>query len=257
MKRLEAAGLRAPGIAHGFFGRDGGVSSGIYGSLNCGPGSRDDPQAVAENRRRVAVALAPDIRLASLSQIHSAIVHVLTRDSTESVRPEGDAMVTRSPGLALGILTADCAPVLLAEPETGVIGAAHAGWKGALAGVLEATVAAMEAVGARRRHIVAAIGPAISQAHYEVGGEMRGRILADEAAARFFVPGARAGHYRFDLEAYAAWRLGRAGIESIERLRLCTYPEPNGFFSYRRATHRGETDYGRQVSVIALPASFC
>jgi YfiH family protein len=253
MIRHAAASLNLPGVAHGFFGRSGGVSTGLYDSLNCGPGSKDAPAAVTENRRLVAEALGA--RLVSLAQIHSAIVHAL--DGTSPGGMEGDAMVTRSPGLALGILTADCAPVLLAEPETGVIGAAHAGWKGALAGVLEATVAAMEAVGARRRHIVAAIGPAISQAHYEVGGEMRGRILADEAAARFFVPGARAGHYRFDLEAYAAWRLGRAGIESIERLRLCTYPEPNGFFSYRRATHRGETDYGRQVSVIALPASFC
>jgi len=177
MKRLTAEGLNAPGIAHGFFGREGGVSIGLYESLNCGPGSSDDAKAVAENRHRIVTTLAPDMgdgaRLVSLSQIHSAIVHTLP---AWEERREGDAMVTATPGLALGILTADCAPVLLADPKAKVIGAAHAGWKGALGGVLEATLDAMEKLGALRDRINAAIGPCISQPNYEVGWEFRDRF---------------------------------------------------------------------------------
>jgi polyphenol oxidase len=255
MKRLMAPGLNTPAIAHGFFGREGGVSTGLYQSLNCGPGSKDDAQAVAENRRLALAALAPTgARLVSLSQIHSAIVHILPQqDPGAAPRPEGDAMVTATPGLALGILTADCAPVLLADPLAKVIGAAHSGWKGALGkdgvGILEAALDAMEKLGAVRGRIRAAIGPCISQGNYEVGGEFRDRFLEQ---GRFFVPSGKEGHYRFDLAGYAASRLTAAGIESVERLGVCTYPPENGFFSFRRTTHAGEPDYGRHISVIML-----
>jgi YfiH family protein len=252
----RAANLSAlPGIAHGFFGREGGVSDGVYASLNCGPGSKDDPKRVAENRHRVMAALAPETKptaeLITLAQIHSAKVHVVGQ-SWEG-RPEGDGMVTTLPGLALGIQTADCAPVLFADAEAGAIGAAHAGWKGALGGLLEAVIAAMERLGARRGRIAAAIGPAISQANYEVGGEFRDRFLkADPAHTVFFIPSAKAGHFRFDLPAYVEGRLAGAGIGDIADLGLCTYPPENGFFSFRRTTHRGEADYGRQISAIVL-----
>jgi polyphenol oxidase len=251
MNRLEAQGLKAPGIAHGFFGNAGGVSAGFYASLNCGPGSKDDPAAVAQNRGRAVGALAPDAQLATLSQIHSAIVHVLP--SWEGAT-EGDAMVTRTPGLALGILTADCAPVLLADARAGVIGAAHAGWKGAIGGVLEATVAAMEKLGARKEHIRAAIGPCISQANYEVGFDFRDRFLEDGGLRmrRFFVPSDKESHYRFDLEGYAAHRLEKAAIGGVEKMGVCTYPAESGYFSFRRTTHRGGPDYGRQISAIVL-----
>jgi YfiH family protein len=248
--------LNAPGIAHGFFGREGGVSHGIYASLNCGPGSKDDPEVVAENRRRVADALAPEVRLISLSQVHSPIIHTLTPWSTEDgKRLEGDGLVTATPGLGLGILTADCAPVLFADAQAGVIGAAHAGWKGALGGVLEATLEAMEKLGAVRMRINAAIGPSISQQNYEVGADFRDRFL--EAGAkdeRFFVPSDREGHFRFDLPGYVVHRLTQAGTGSVETLGICTYPAENGFFSFRRTTHAGEPDYGRQISAIVLTA---
>jgi YfiH family protein len=251
MKRLQAANLSAPGIAHGFFGREGGVSTGIYDSLNCGPGSKDDSAAVAENRQRVAQALGTQ-SLVSLSQIHSDVVHVVP--GWDGGRPEGDGMVTKTPGIALGILTADCAPVLFADAKAGVIGAAHAGWKGAIGGVLEATVAAMEKLGADKSRIQAAIGPCISQASYEVGFEFRDKFL--EAGGlrmrKFFVPSDKESHYRFDLEGYAAHRLEQAGIGGIEKLGVCTYPAENGYFSYRRTTHRGEPDYGREISAIVL-----
>jgi polyphenol oxidase len=256
MKRLEAQGLNGARIAHGFFGRDGGISQGIYASLNCGPGSKDDAAAVAENRRRVADALAPEVRLISLSQVHSPIIHTLpARGPDDGKRLEGDGMVTATPGLGLGILTADCAPVLFADAEAGVIGAAHAGWKGALGGVLEATLEAMEKLGALRMRINAAIGPSISQRNYEVGADFRDRFL--EAGAkdeRFFMPSDREGHFRFDLPGYAAHRLTQAGTGSVETLGICTYPAENGFFSFRRTTHAGEPDYGRQISAIALTA---
>lgn len=255
IQRLTAQTLGVPGIAHGFFQREGGVSDGIYASLNCGPGSRDLPERVEENRRRAAAALGEGIELVTLYQIHSAIVRPVPLAGDMR---EGDAMVTATPGLALGILTADCAPVLFVEPHARVIGAAHAGWKGALGtreggGILENTVAAMEALGARRENIRAAIGPAITQDNYEVGWEFRDRFLEPGLRnRRFFAPSDREGHYRFDLKGYAAHRLEQAGIAGVEMLPACTYPPDNGFFSFRRTTHKGEPDYGRQVSAIAL-----
>jgi YfiH family protein len=254
MKRLEAEALKLPGIAHGFFAAEGGVSDGLYASLNCGPGSKDVPDNVAENRRRVAGALGAS-SLVSLSQIHSATVHILPGLDD---RPEGDAMVTATPGLALGILTADCAPVLLADPAARVIGAAHAGWKGAHGlgsggGVLEAAIEAMEKLGAARARIVAAIGPCISQQSYQVGWEFRDKFLELGLRNRkFFTASDKEGHYHFDLEGYAAHRLTAAGVGAVEKLGVCTYPPENGFFSFRRTTHAGEPDYGRQVSAIVL-----
>jgi YfiH family protein len=241
----RAANLDLPGIVHGFFGRDGGVSDGLYQSLNCGPGSRDRPEAVAENRARASRAIRPGAHLVTLSQVHSPTVHVVGPDW--SGRREGDGLVTAMPGYALGILTADCAPVLFADSQARVIGAAHAGWKGALGGVLEATLVAMESLGARRGGVRAAIGPCISQDNYEVGPEFPAKV-GDQA---FFRSGAN-GHFQFDLEGFVAHRLARAGIGDIARLGLCTYPQENGFFSFRRTTHRGEADYGRQISVISL-----
>ena len=251
MKQLQSPNLTRPGIAHGFFGREGGVSGGLYASLNCGPGSRDDATAVTENRRRIADALSPGTALISLSQVHSPIVHTL--NSAPAQRLEGDAMVTATPGLGLGILTADCAPVLLADGEARVIGAAHAGWKGALGGVLEATLEAMERLGADRNRIAAAIGPCISQANYEVGWDFRDRFLELGLRQRkFFIPSDKEGHYRFDLEDYAASRLTAAGVTSVQKMGVCTYPAENGFFSFRRTTHAGEPDYGREISAILL-----
>ena len=249
----RAANLaRLPGIAHGFFGRDGGVSDGVYASLNCGPGSRDDPAKVKENRARATAALAPNAKLVTLAQIHSAKVHSVDRDWDTTHHPEGDGMATSVPGLMLGIQAADCAPVLFADAEAGVIGAAHAGWKGAFSGVLEAVIAAMEKLGARRASIAAAIGPSICKDNYEVGGEFRDHFLAqDPANAGFFT--ARDGRFRFGLPAYVLDRLARAGIADAADLRLCTYPPENRFFSFRRTTHRGEGDYGRQISAIILP----
>ena len=257
MTRRESETLKAPGIAHGFFGREGGVSTGIYESRNCGPGSNDAPEAVAENRRRIAAALIPGgepPQLVSLSQVHSPIVHTLPAWGSETgKRLEGDAMVTATPGLALGILTADCAPVLLADPRAKVIGAAHAGWKGALGGVLEATLEAMEKLGAQRMRIQAVIGPSISQDAYEVGWDFRDRFLKlGLRNRRFFVPSDKEGHYRFDLPGYAAHRLTAAGAGSVKSLGVCTYPPENGYFSFRRTTHAGEPDYGRQISAIVL-----
>ena len=247
----RAANLELPGIAHGFFSSRGGVSDGIYASLNCGPGSKDAPDLVAENRALVTAALAPQGRLVTLAQIHSPTIHVVGTDWSGPM--EGDGMATATPGLILGIQTADCAPVLLADAKARVIGAAHAGWKGALGGVLEGVVAAMEGLGARRGDIAAAIGPCISQDNYEVGWEMRDKFLGMGLRNRtFFVPSGKEGHYRFDLEGYVASRLGQAGIGNIVRLGLCTYPPENGFFSFRRTTHRGEPDYGREISAIVL-----
>jgi YfiH family protein len=253
MKRLEAGNLAAlSGIAHGFFGRAGGVSAGLYDSLNCGPGSKDERAAVLENRRRVAERLTPGARLVSLAQIHSPFVHVVGPDWDTARHPEGDGLVTATPGMALGILTADCGPVLFADAGAGVIGAAHAGWKGALGGVLEATVAAMESLGANKDRIVAAIGPCISAANYEVGEDFRARFLdADAAHAGFFHPG-KPGHYHFNLEGYVAARLAALSLQSVEPLGVCTYPAENGFFSFRRTTHAGEPDYGREISAILL-----
>jgi YfiH family protein len=246
--------LRSPAlgdVTHGFFGRQGGVSTGVYGSLNCGPGSGDDKAHVAENRRRVRAALCA-AALNTLYQIHSSTVVTVTEPWEQG--PQGDAMVTATPGIALGILTADCAPVLFADAQAKVIGAAHAGWKGAIGGVLANTVAAMEALGAHRANIVAAVGPCISQANYEVGPEFEARFTAEDTRnAQYFVPSDRAAHLRFDLEGFVANRLRAAGVDRIERLAACTYARPADFFSFRRATHRGETDYGREISAIVLP----
>lgn len=240
-----------PGVAHGFFGRAGGVSEGIYASLNCGPGSRDNPDHVAENRRRVRMALGAQA-LATLYQIHSATA-VTIESAWPGESPQADAMVTKTPGVALGILSADCAPVLFADAEAGVIGAAHAGWKGALSGIVESAVAAMETLGARRARIAAAIGPCISQANYEVGAEFRaGFVEADPANARFFINGQRADRHQFDLESFVAARLAAAGVVKTTRLSACTYARESDFFSFRRATHRGEKDYGREISAIVL-----
>ena len=255
MLRLEASNLDLEGgIAHAFFGRKGGVSEGIYASLNCGPGSGDDRTRVVENRRRAMAALsAGDCGLATLYQVHGREVVIVREPWEIGGAPRADAMATDIPALALGVLTADCAPILLADPHARVIGAAHAGWKGALAGIIEAAVAAMEQLGARRERIAAAIGPCISQASYEVGDELRSSIAQTRPdAARFFVPSDRAGHWRFDLGGYARARSQDAGVEKISVIPTCTYLQEPAFFSYRRATHRGEPDYGRQLSAIML-----
>jgi YfiH family protein len=242
-----------PGIRHGFFTRDGGVSEGVYATLNAGIGSNDTAANVAENRARMAAALAvkPE-RLLTAYQIHSRDVVVAREPWGYETRPRADAIVTREPALAIGVSTADCGPVLFADPQARVIGAAHAGWRGALAGVLEATVAAMEQLGAARSHIVAAAGPMIRQPNYEVGAELVERFLADDPDnARFFAPG-KPGHAMFDLPGYVAARLRRLGLAAIDDLALCTYADPGRFYSYRRTTHRGEPDYGRHVNAIAL-----
>jgi YfiH family protein len=243
------------GIAHGFFGRQGGVSQGVYASLNCGPGSSDARDNVLENRRRALETLAEgrSRSLVTLYQIHSARAITVTTPWEIVGAPHADAMATNQPGIALGILTADCAPVLLADDQAEVIGAAHAGWKGAEAGVIEAVVEAMTNLGARRAHIRAAVGPCISQKNYEVGPEFRSHF-AESAPDNmcFFDRSKRPGHWQFDLEGFVAHRLAQAGIGDIERLSACTYAREDDFFSYRRATHRGEADYGRDISAILL-----
>ena len=240
-------------VPHGFLGRRGGVSDGVHAGLNVGVGSDDDPERVAANRRRAVAAVLPGASLVTCHQVHSA--ECVTVSAPLADRPRGDALVTDRPGLLLGILTADCAPVLLADAEAGVIGAAHAGWKGALAGVTDTTLAAMAALGARPDRITAAIGPCIARASYEVDDAFRRRFAAaDPETERFFVDGARAGRHQFDLEAYVAHRLAAAGVHRVGTLGLDTYADADRFFSYRRATHRGEPDYGRQVSLIGLPA---
>lgn len=243
---------RLAGVAHGFLGRRGGVSRGATAGLNVGLGSADDPAAVAENRRLAVAALAPEATLTTVYQVHSAEAVTVAQPWADADRPCADAMVTDRPGVLLGILTADCAPVLFADVQAGIVGAAHAGWKGAFGGVTDATIVAMEALGARRDRIVAAIGPCIARASYEVDeGFLRTFAAADPANERFFAPG-RAGHHQFDLEAYVAHRLAAAGLTRIEALGLDTYADENRFFSFRRATHRGEADYGRQISLIGL-----
>ncbi|MFW2850545.1 peptidoglycan editing factor PgeF [Sphingomonas sp. TX0543] len=240
------------GVAHGFLGRRGGVSTGLHGGLNVGAGSADDADAIAENRRRAGDAVLPGAALVTVYQVHSAECVTVRAPFDPALRPRADALVTDRPGLAIGVLTADCAPVLLADAEAGVVGAAHAGWKGALAGVTDTTIIAMEALGARRDRIAAAVGPCIARASYEVDLAFRRRFEeADAANERFFADG-RACHAQFDLEAYVAHRLADAGVTRIETLGLDTYADPTRFFSFRRATHRGEPDYGRQISIIGL-----
>jgi YfiH family protein len=243
---------RASGIAHGFFTREGGVSKGIYSGLNVGLGSNDDPAHVRENRRRVAAwfGLGPE-RLATAHQIHSPDVVVVGADYDGS-RPQADAQVTSTPGVILGVLTADCGPILFADPENRVIGAAHAGWKGALGGILENTIDAMIKLGARRERIRATLGPSISAASYEVGPEFVERFIADDPAfAGFFTPSGKSGHSMFDLPGLTLERLSRAGV-TADCLGLCTYAAPETFYSYRRTTHAGEPDYGRQISAIVM-----
>ncbi|WP_293883669.1 peptidoglycan editing factor PgeF [Sphingomonas sp.] len=249
---ISQSGLLS-GVPHGFLGRNGGVSNGIVSGLNVGLGSQDDPLAVAENRRRAVAAVAPGAQLVTVYQTHSADAVTVEAPFPDDARPHADALVTDRPGLVLGIVTADCAPVLLADVEAGVVGAAHAGWKGALGGITDATVAAMERLGARRDRITAAIGPCIARASYEVDDAFRMRFAAhDPATERFFADGRRAGHFQFDLEAYVAHRLAAAGVTRVAALGLDTYALPTRFFSFRRATHGGEPDYGRQISLIAV-----
>ena len=248
--------LRAPGLGdlpHGFLGRRGGLSGGVVAGLNVGLGAGDDPATVQANRRRAAAAIAPGARLVTVYQVHSAECVTVGEPWSEDGRPEADALVTDRPGLLLGIVTADCAPVLFADRAAGVIGAAHAGWKGAIGGVTDATLAAMEALGARREAIVAAVGPCIAQPSYEVDAGFIDRFVeADPANARFFAPG-RPAHAQFDLAGYVAHRLALAGVGTVARLDQDTYAQETRFFSFRRATHRGEPTYGRQISAIALP----
>jgi len=247
---IKAAVLE--GVPHGFLSRRGGVSTGICAGLNVGLGSRDDRAAVQENRRRAVAAVMPGAELVTVHQVHSGKAIPVTAAFPDDGRPQADAMVTDRPGLLLGILTADCTPVLFADRAAGVVGAAHAGWKGAIGGVVEATVAEMERLGASRANILAAVGPVIARKSYEVDeGFFRRFVDEDEANERFF-SGGRAGHHQFDLEGYVVSRLAASGIRRVEALGLDTYSGPDRFFSFRRATHRGEPDYGRQVSLIGL-----
>lgn len=240
-------------VPHGFLGRRGGVSQGVCAGLNVGLGSGDDRGAIAENRRRAVEAVAPGTRLVTVHQVHSPDAIYAAAPWPDAARPKADAIVTDRPGLALGILTADCTPVLLADRQAGVIAAAHAGWKGAFGGVIESTLALMERYGADRARVAAAIGPVIARKSYEVDEAFLRRFAeADPENDRFFSPG-REGHHQFDLEAYVLARLAAAGVTRAEALGLDTYSDPERFYSYRRATHRGEPDYGRQISLIALP----
>jgi polyphenol oxidase len=240
----------AAGIAHGFFTRCGGVSAGIYASLNCGPGSGDDAQRVRENRGRVTKLLGAQ-HLITAHQVHGTTAVVAERPWASSARPRADAIVTSQKGLAIGVLTADCAPVLLADAEAGIVGAAHAGWRGAIAGVVEAAIAAMEERGAHRARVHAAVGPCIGQAHYEVGPEFEREFSArDPESAPCFVRAGDRAH--FDLSGYLGVRLRRAQIAGVEVVSACTFAEADAFFSYRRAQARREQDYGRQISAIVL-----
>lgn len=251
---IEAPLLGARHIRHGFFTREGGYSTGLFASLNCGMGSGDDKETVRRNRAIVAEALGVrEPRLLTAHQHHSTDAVTVTEPWPADKRPMADAMVSNVPGLALGVLTADCAPILFADQEARVIGSAHAGWKGALAGVTGRTLAAMEALGARRARIVVAIGPMISQSAYEVGPEFPERYLEDDSGnVRFFKPSSRPHHSMFDLPAYLAARLQAEGAGEVVNLAVCTFSDEARFFSYRRATHRRERSYGRQISAIAI-----
>jgi polyphenol oxidase len=250
---LQASSLsEIGGIRHAFFTREGGVSAGVYATLNGGIGSRDEPANVRENRARMASSFGlPSERLLTAYQVHSAEAAIVDRPWAPDDRPRVDALVTRRPGLAIAITTADCGPILLADRCGSVVAAVHAGWRGALGGVVEAAIVAMERCGARRDSIVAVIGPMIRQASYEVGPDfIRAFNLASDAP--FFKPAARAGHSLFDLAAYVAGRLRAAGVTRVQDLDLCTYADDTRFFSYRRSVHRHQHDYGRHISAIAL-----
>lgn len=249
--------LRAPALGdvpHGFAGRQGGVSTGVCAGLNVGLGSEDDRLAILRNRDLARDALLPGATLVTVRQVHSPDVVTVTAPIAEDERPEADAMVTRTPGLILGILTADCVPVLFADREAGVIGAAHAGWKGAISGVTDRTIAAMEMLGATRAGIACAIGPCIGRASYEVTLDFAERFERDDADNAQFFSAGRAGHCQFDIAAYVASRLQAAGIGRISLLDEDTYSQASRFFSYRRSCHAQEGDYGRQISMIALPS---
>lgn len=251
---IESDALRLDGIVHGFFTRQGGHSRGVFASLNCGMGSGDEREAVLKNRASVAERLGvhPECLL-SAWQVHSAETAVVSGPWQGEERPRVDGLVTRTPGVALGVLTADCGPVLFADRQARVVGAAHAGWKGALTGITRRTIEVMEEQGAERSRIVAVIGPMISREAYEVGPEFPDRFIeADPANARYFAPSPRPGHAMFDLPAYLAGRLRAEGVGRVVDLSLCTFGDEERFFSYRRATHRKERDYGRLISAIAL-----
>ncbi|MHA7871712.1 MAG: peptidoglycan editing factor PgeF [Hyphococcus sp.] len=250
---LSSAVLAHDRVLHGFFGRTGGVSAGIYASLNTGPGSNDRSEDVAENRRRCAqaIGLATDY-VVTAYQVHSAEVEVL-ETCPDDARPKVDGLVTKTPGLPVGVLAADCMPWLLADPEAGVVGAAHAGWRGALAGVLENTVATMISLGAQPSHIAATLGPCLRQPNFEVGLDLLDAFIAKHPASeRFFAAGAGPAKRQFDLAGYGAWRLREAGVGRIDDLDRCTLAAPEAYFSYRGSRQRGEEDYGRNLSVIAL-----
>jgi hypothetical protein len=250
---ISAPSLSHPRVRHAFFTREGGVSTGVYASLNGGTGSRDDPEKVRENRNRMAAALGVSAgRLLVPFQVHSADA-IIVNEPWQGARPRCDGIVTNVPGLALGVTGADCGILLLSDPRAGVIGAAHAGWKGALAGILEATIVQMETLGARRADIAVALGPAIGANSYEVGPEFVARFV-DVAPdhARFFTPSERDGHSWFDLPGFIGTRADEANVGSFEDLSLDTYADEGQFFSYRRMTHRGEPDYGRLIAAITL-----
>lgn len=244
---LHAAVLA--GVPHGFMTRRGGVSTGAAAGLQCGFGADDDPAAVRENRRLAGSAVLPGAAMVGVHQIHSPDVVTLVEPWSDDARPHADALVTAKSGMLLAIVTADCAPILLADREAGVVGAAHAGWRGAHGGVIENTVEAMIGLGAARERIAAAIGPCIAQASYEVDEGFRAQFAEEDA--RFFAPGAP-GHWQFDLPGYVAARLDRAGVGQVEALGCDTYADPARFYSYRRATHRGEANYGRLISLVGL-----
>ena len=254
MSEVEVLRSDLLAVPHGFLGRQGGVSKGEMWGLNVGYGSGDDPDLIAENRRRAVEAVLPGAELATVHQVHSPTVVYADHAWPQDDRPHADAMVTDRPGILLGVLAADCAPVLFADPQAGVIGAAHSGWRGAFGGVNEATVDAMEGLGAQRDRIAAVVGPSVSQASYEVDPGFRDRILEqDRANERFFVNGP-AGRPHFDLSGYILHRLAKAGIGDAAALGLDTYSDADRFYSYRRSTHRNEPSYGRQISMIGLPA---
>lgn len=240
------------GVRHGFFGRTGGVSTGDMASLNCGTGSGDDPEAISENRARVVAALAPEAQLAGLYQVHGNQCVILDESSDLSARAEADALATRSKNIMLGILTADCVPVLFWDRQAGVIAAAHAGWKGAISGVTDSSIEAMEKLGAGRENIAAAIGPCIGRRSYEVDDGFMERFITDDPHNEMFFAPHKAGHAMFDIAAYVAARLAKAGIKQIAMTGQDTYAEADQYFSYRRACHKQENSYGRQISVICL-----
>lgn len=239
-------------IPHGFLGRRGGVSGGLYAGLNVGLGSEDDRQAVLENRRRATDAILPNADLVTVHQVHSPDVLTVSEPVALDKRPQADAMVTDRPGLVLGILTADCVPVLFADRDAGIIGAAHAGWKGAISGVTDNTLAAMEALGADRSRIACAIGPCIAQRSYEVDDGFYRRFVAEADENERFFDSGKPGHWQFDIEGYVAARLAAAGVGRVECLGEDTYSQPDRFFSYRRSCHRSEPGYGREISLIGL-----